>query len=97
MLGNAGEWTDYVGTGFSLDDNEGQPGGALVDPMGADEAEDGRGDIRGGTMHSQPCIVRTAWQQASIKKGRGSSDGFRPVRTLPATAPDAGPGDAGAK
>jgi formylglycine-generating enzyme required for sulfatase activity len=97
MLGNAGEWTDYVGTGFSLQSNEGSAEEVLIDPMGADETEDGRGDVRGGSVHSQPCYVRPARQFDETRKGRLSVFGFRPVRTLPATAPDGGTSDAGGK
>jgi hypothetical protein len=96
MLGNAGEWVDYVSTGFSLDSNEGKPGEALVDPMGTTEDDDPRGDVRGGNSFWQPCRVRAADQVQDSRDGRGSGYGFRPVRTLPGTEPDAGP-DAGKK
>jgi formylglycine-generating enzyme len=97
MLGNAGEWVDCVSTGFSLDDNEGKPGEALVDPMGAEEAQDGRGDVRGGWFSRVACRSRSATQFDDARAIRSSPYGFRPVRTLPAPAPDAGSGDSGAK
>jgi len=96
MLGNAREWTDYVGTGFSLDSNEGKPGEALVDPMGATEDDDGRRDLRGGKYPERGCYVRSGDQKQETAGLRGPGSGFRPVRTLPATEPDAGP-DAGKK
>jgi len=89
MLGNAGEWTDYVGTGFSLEDNEGKVG-PLVDPMGAAESQGGRGDVRGGWFYTYPCTTRAASQFDDSKDTRGSAFGFRPVRTLPASAMDGG-------
>ena len=91
MLGNAGEWVDYVSTGFSLDTNEGKPGEALTDPMGAAEDADVRGDLRGGWVFTQPCNTRAASHFADGREGRGSTYGFRPVRTLPAS------GDGGVK
>jgi formylglycine-generating enzyme len=97
MLGNAFEWVDYVETGFSLDDNEGKPGEELIDPMGADEEQDGRRDKRGYFYGGEACMLHASYQTAGISEIRGPGYGFRPVRTLPATAPDAGPGDEGAK
>jgi formylglycine-generating enzyme len=90
MLGNAGEWVDYVSTGLSLDTNEGKPGEALIDPMGATEDDDERGDVRGGWAFRQPCYSRAAYQVDEIRGVRGAGYGFRPVRTLPATSSDGG-------
>jgi hypothetical protein len=94
-LGNAFEWTDYVQTGFGLDDNEGKPGEALTDPMGAAEWDDKRRDLRGDYYAGVECLVRASNQFADDGAIRASGDGFRPVRTLPATATDAGATDAG--
>jgi sulfatase modifying factor 1 len=96
MLGNSGEWVDYVGTGFSLDLNEGKPDEALVDPMGTTEDDDERGDVRGDTAYANPCYVRASHHFLDNRKVRIFAYGFRPVRTLPATAPDAG-ADSGSK
>jgi formylglycine-generating enzyme len=96
MLGNASEWVDYVSTGFALDSNEGKPGEALIDPIGTTEDDDVRRDLRGGTYHSVGCRTRSADQVQEGGDIRGPGYGFRPVRTLPSTAPDAG-ADSGAK
>jgi formylglycine-generating enzyme required for sulfatase activity len=96
MLGNAREWVDYVGTGFSLDSNEGKPDEALVDPMGTTEDDDFRRDLRGGAYTRRGCYVRAGDQSQEVGDHRGPGYGFRPVRTLPGTEPDAGP-DAGKK
>jgi formylglycine-generating enzyme required for sulfatase activity len=97
MLGNAREWTDYVETGFSLDDNEGNTGEALVDPMGADEEQNGSRDVRSYFYGGQACLLHASYQFADSGGIRGPGYGFRPVRTLPSTAPDGGTGDAGVK
>jgi formylglycine-generating enzyme len=89
MLGNAFEWVDYVGTGFSLEDNEGKIG-PLVDPMGTTEDDDDRRDLRGGGYSSWPCLSRAASQADDLSESRSRGYGFRPVRTLPATASDGG-------
>jgi formylglycine-generating enzyme required for sulfatase activity len=97
MLGNAAEWTDEVTTGFSLDNNEGQTGEALVDPMGAKEEEDSRRTQRGQKYTFKGCYVRASFPLEDGGDNRGPGYGFRPVRTLAATAPDGGTADAGAK
>jgi formylglycine-generating enzyme len=84
MLGNAYEWADYVGTGFSLDVNEGKPGDTLIDPMGAIESEDSRRDLRSDAYSNAGCFVRAGDQDQESADNRGPGYGFRPVRTLPA-------------
>jgi formylglycine-generating enzyme len=96
MLGNAFEWVDYVGTGFSLDSNEGKPGEVLTDPMGTTEDDDGRRDLRGDAYYRVGCFMRVGDQMQEGGDIRGPGYGFRPVRTLPATLSDAG-ADSGAK
>jgi formylglycine-generating enzyme len=90
MLGNAGEWADYVATGYPLDDNEGKPGQALVDPMGMTEDYSTSRDLRGGWFWRAPCTTRAAAQFDAFARERIAGSGFRPVRTLPATSSDGG-------
>jgi formylglycine-generating enzyme len=90
VLGNTGEWVDYVHTGYPLDDNEGKPGQALVDPMGATEDYSTSRDLRGGWFYCAPCMTRAGYQFGGFKNERRSSSGFRPVRTLPATSSASG-------
>jgi sulfatase modifying factor 1 len=90
MLGNAFEWVDYVITGFSLDGNEGKPDEALTDPMGTTEDDDARRDTRSGAYFRDGCHIHASYQLEEGGDIRGPGYGFRPVRTLPATAPDAG-------
>jgi len=97
MLGNAREWVDYVTTGGGLDWAYGGTGEMLVDPVGPTEEDDARGDARGESFNSDPCVVRAAWQSGDPRVARGAAYGFRPVRTLPATAPDGGASDSGVK
>lgn len=82
MLGNASEWVDYVGTGFSLDANDGKAGQALIDPMGTTEDDDGRRDIRGGAYRRAGCRTRSGDQVQEGADVRGPGYGFRPVRTV---------------
>ena len=82
ILGNAMEWADYVGTGFSLDGNEGKIGEALTDPMGTTEDDDTRRDLRGGAYRRAGCYTRSGDQVQEAADHRGPGYGFRPVRTV---------------
>lgn len=96
ILGNAMEWVDYVSNGFGLDYVYGGTGELLMDPVGPAEMDDTRRDLRGGAYYGVGCRVRTGDQVQEICDHRGPGYGFRPVRTLPAPVPDAGP-DSGSK
>jgi len=86
MLGNAGEWVDYVSTGYPLDVNDGHSGTTLlVDPMGTTEDDDTRRDLRGGWFYRAPCMTRASSQFDAWGEFRRAGSSFRPVRTLPAT------------
>jgi formylglycine-generating enzyme required for sulfatase activity len=89
MLGNAAEWVDYVITGFSLDANEGKHDEALVDPMGTTEDDDERRDTRGYAYLAIGCYMHASFQGEEGTYAKGAANGFRPVRTLPATVQDA--------
>ncbi|MCK9463828.1 MAG: formylglycine-generating enzyme family protein [Proteobacteria bacterium] len=97
MLGNAWEWVDYVSTGGGIDWIYGGTGETLTDPMGPGETDDVRRDIRGGAYNTHACRTRAAHQFEAHGDERHAVSGFRPVRTLPSTAPDTGPGDSGVK
>jgi sulfatase modifying factor 1 len=96
ILGNIAEWTDYVANGFGLDYTYGGTGELLLDPMGPTEDDDTRRNLRGGLYGFVSCYIRSSDQAQDMADNRGPGYGFRPVRTLPSTAPDAG-SDSGAK
>ena len=97
MLGNAWEWVDYVSSGGGIDWAYGGTGELITNPVGPNETIGDMRDIRGGGYTRVSCRVRAAYQFPDLKYNRGPGYGFRPVRTLPSTTPDAGPGDSGVK
>jgi len=90
MLGNVQEWVDYRATGGAL--NQGSPGEALTDPIGEPWPNDWEipASTRGGSFSDVGCYNRSAWRLDFFSFARMANVGFRPVRTLPAPAPDAG-------
>jgi len=94
MLGNAMEWTDSVCVGWPLNYPNQWNGETLVDPMGPTEDDDSRRYARGGNYFFSACYDRSSFPSGDSCDNRGPGYGFRPVRTLPAPAPDAG-SDAG--
>ncbi len=81
MLGNAGEWIDYVYTGLGMEINEGNEG-PFTDPSGAAEDLNPRRSIRGGGWGRKPCNVRSADHAPPFGYRRSNFYGFRPVRTI---------------
>jgi formylglycine-generating enzyme required for sulfatase activity len=80
-LGNAGEWIDYVYTGFSLEWGEGTDG-PFVDPLGAGVDVDGRRSLTGGAYTMHACYSRSAEHFGHDAHWRVNKSGFRPVRTI---------------
>jgi len=90
MLGNATEWVDYRETGNTLGNTtDGEP---LLDPMGGPFSGDWNetASLRGRGYADLACLVRASRGDGLITSGRNCDTGFRPVRTLPSTSPDAG-------
>lgn len=80
MLGNVGEWVDYITDGNALDVYCDRPGGPLVDPVGLKEGTNY--DMRGGWFSRDGCHVTTSWQHPVRPYRKSHRYGFRPVKTV---------------
>jgi sulfatase modifying factor 1 len=81
MLGNVGEWDDYVYTGLGLP-SETELTPPLVDPVGASETIETRRSLRGRSFMCDACKCRAAQHFGSFANRRANYYGFRPVRTI---------------
>ncbi|MDJ0761876.1 MAG: formylglycine-generating enzyme family protein [Myxococcota bacterium] len=90
MIGNVWEWINDVDTGLSLEHDEGKPS-PLVDPIGANMAGNPFRGTSGSGPGSKGCMSRSAWSGGNPPELRLSVLGFRPVRTIFSSDPDAGP------
>lgn len=79
-LGNVYEWTDFWSDGQSLDEDNEQTDGVLIDPIGPKTGM--FKDLRGGYFGKTGCYVSPTWQFGREPYTRGYHMGFRPVRTL---------------
>ena len=91
MIGNVGEWVDYVTNGLSLEVNAYESEGKtppLVDPIGPTKAETSEvRDVRGGGFSNNAgipaCICTASYQFPAFPDSSQIWVGFRPVRTVP--------------
>ncbi len=89
MLGNGGEWSDYISDGKPLDEGDSHPGESLTDPTGPTEGI--LFAMQGGWFDTLGCYVRPSRPFSQNPYARGDRTSFRPVRTLfDYVPPDAG-------
>ena len=81
ILGNVGEWVDYIANGLGLESAEGAPA-PLQDPSGGISSTPMLRDIRGGHYDRVSCRARTSDQFGMTADERSNWYGFRPVRTI---------------
>ncbi len=81
MLGNMGEWADFVSYGQPLD--EASPGQPLVDPSGpSDDLKNTYREHRGGWFDRVGCYNTSSYPFDGPPDSREYSAGLRPVRTI---------------
>ena len=84
ILGNVDEWIDYIFTGFSLAQNQGEED-PLVDPVGTKEETNYRRTRRGGKSSQIACRCAVTTNGENTASDRTMNGGFRLVRTLSAS------------
>ena len=78
MIGNAGEWTDYIRDGWSLDAADGHYGEDLIDPIGPSEGV--LFAVQGGWFKTLGCYNRAAAAITYWPNMKNNTASFRPVR-----------------